>query len=761
VCSSDLATLIFLWANYHLRYNREFPNAENIYEIGCHQYYGDEIHTFFVASGPLSKTLDETFPEIKRNARMVSCNLNFKREDTEQFYSGYGSYIDSTIFTMLRMEFVRGNPATAFPSKTSLVISEKMAQRCFNDDDPIGKIMKMDETNFEVTGVYKNLNKNTSFTYEWMAPFQFYENIWSSDQWNTYWLNMYVEIVPNADVNAINQKLKPLVAEKTDGKSDSELFIYPVTQRHLYSFREGIEVSDYIKTVRLFLGIGALILLIACINFMNLATARSQKRTLEVGVRKAFGAKRFTLLNQFLGESGMVTAVALLIAVGLVLLCLPYFNGLLSMSLVFDFTDWNNWAGLLGIGVICSLLAGSYPAFYLSSFSPMTIFQKLKIKTAGSVVFIRKGLVVFQFAVSFVLICITLVIFLQIRHAGNREIGFDKENVVTYLISANIKQSYVAVQNELMASGIVENAGMCCHSLFEIWSNGGGWNWQGKSPEANPLISVTYCTPGLIETAKLTLEDGRDFTIGDAEKNLIIINRTLANIMGEEGRIGGRIRQGEGEENTLEIIGIVNNFVFNNVFQTTPEPLMLYYHPEGINYLYVRLKSNANTAESLEQIDRTLQKFSPNQQFNAVFMDDSFKRIFYGRFTEQKFSFLFAALAVFISCLGLFGLSSFSAEQRRKEIGIRKTLGATVGNLVGLLIRNFFVLIGISFIIAIPIAWYVTHRWLADFQYRIEESWLLFAVVGVLVIVIAALTVGVQSLRAAMANPVKVIQANN
>jgi hypothetical protein len=385
----------------------------------------------------------------------------------------------------------------------------------------------------------------------------------------------------------------------------------------------------------------------------------------------------------------------------------------------------------------------------------------LKIKTAGSVVWIRKGMVVFQFATSFVLICATLVIFLQIRHAGNRDMGIDKNNVVMYAVSDKIKQSHETVQNELMATGLVENVGMSASPLFQVWSSGGGWNWQGKDPEANPMLHISSVTNGFIETAKLTIEDGRSFTLRDDGTYNVIINRSLAELMGEAGFVGGRIWDRENPDDSYEIIGIVNNFVFNNVFNDKASPLIIFCEHEYVNFLHIRLRPNITTGESLEQISKVLQKFSRDEQFDAMFVDDSLKRIFRGRFTEQKLSFIFAALAVFISCLGLFGLSSFSAEQRRKEIGIRKTLGATVGNLVGLLIRNFFVLIGISFVIAIPIAWYVTHRWLADFQYRIEESWLLFAVVGALVIVIALLTVGVQSLRAAMADPVKVITANN
>ena len=759
------ATLIFLWANHLLRYNRDFPNAENIYQIHCNYRYGDKIYTNFSVAGPLSATLDESFPEVKRNARVANNNSqqSFKIENTEQFVSGRGSYADSTMFTMLRMEFVRGNPATAFVSKSSIVISETMAKRCFNDDDPIGKTLQTFDSNiFEVTGVFKDLNENCDFSYEWLIPFRVYEE-WQSDMddWGMHCMTMYVELDAHTNVNSLNQKLKPLAAEKSDGKNDDEYFVYPVTKTSLYDFQDGKEIPGYIVTIRLFLAIGAIILLIACINFMNLATARSQKRALEVGVRKTFGSGRLTLINQFMGEAGMITLAAMMSAVVLTLLCLPYFNQLVSMNLTFDFADWNNWIGLLVIGVVCSVVSGSYPSFYLSSFSPTKIFQKMKIKTAGSVVFVRKVLVIFQFATAFVLICATLVIFLQIRHGQNRDIGFDKENLVWYWVSEDIYQSFVPVRNELMASGVVENAGMSSDRLAEIWTGISGQEWQGKDPDDRVSIHYIAFSPDFVETAKLTIEEGRNFSSSDEGKNYILINRSLANLMGEAGCVGGRIIGANlDNENSYEIIGIVNDFVFNSIFRIKAQPLIINYNSyfgSSLRYLFVRLRPNVKTADALEQINNVLRQFNPNQQFDPVFMDDSLNRLFHGRFTEQKLSFLFAALAIFISCLGLFGLSSFSVEQRTKEIGIRKTLGASVLTLLKLLINNFMVLVGISFVIAIPVAWYVTDSWLSDFQYRIQGTWALFVAVGVLIIVIALLTVGVQALRAATKNPIKAI----
>ncbi len=757
--------LIFLWVEYQTGFNRELPNSKNLYKIGQNQQYGDEINTFFVACGPLSRTLDAEFPEIKRNTREGGDGTTtFVLEKENKAYSEYGQFMDATAFDMIGLQFVRGNKQTAFEPAFPIVISEKMAEKMFGKEDPLGKTLKTDDHLYEVTGVFKDLPKNISFSFDWLCPFRILENDYAAkgwvnkDSWRSNWQSCYVELLPGTDVNVLNKRLKNLQKEKTAGEGNAEYFVYQLNKLRLYGqFRDGKSTgSGYIRTVRLFAGIGLVILAIACINFMNLSTARSQKRATEVGVRKTFGAKRDWLIRFFLGESALLSILSLLISVGLIYLCLPAFNRLVNIDLQLNLLNPYQLFGLLGIGLICTFLAGSYPAFYLSSFSPINTLKKQKLSKGGSVVWISKGLVVTQFATAFILICTTFVIYLQIRHGQNREMGIKKDNLVTFATTPEIINSFNAVRNELLGTGFVESTALSSQSLINIWNNGGGLKWQGKDPDINPLISNVHATPGLIEAAGLKLTEGKD--LADNDSTYILVNQTLADIMGSEGRVGGRIGWSDDPNEQYEIKGIVNNFVFNDMYTEKYEPVIFYYYPGGANFIFTRLKEGVNQVEALAKIKTVLKNFSPNEAHEPTYMDDRFERMFAGQRTIGKLGGLFAGLAIFISCLGLFGLSAFSAEQRTKEIGIRKVLGATVWDILTLLGKSYMGLIGVSLVIGIPLAWYITNKYLNDYSYKITLGWSLFAGVAILVTLIAILTVSFQSLRAAMANPVKSIK---
>ncbi|GHT10204.1 ABC transporter permease [Bacteroidia bacterium] len=761
------AALIFLWVEYNFSFNKAIPHSENLYEFGQHQQFGDDTRTFFVAPGPMPEWIKNNIPEVKRVTRCGWGDMQrFVPENSTHIFSEKGEYLDESIFEMIGMTFVRGNVQTAFEPAFPIVISEKMAEKIFGREDPVGKSLQMAGQSFEVTGVYQNLPKNTRFQFEWVIPFrikaqELLDKGWAREgDWDSNWLSCYVEVEPRADIKAINKKMNQLLSEMKGAEIDNWAFIYQINRMRLYGeFIDGMETgSGYIRTVRLFFMIGLVILLIACINFMNLSTARSQKRALEVGVRKTFGTKRKALIKQFLMESALITAISLVLAVGLVYLCLPSFNELVSREL---FIRWSNpviIGGLLGIGVLCTFLAGSYPAFYLSSFSPMATLKKQKAVGNSSVVWIRKGLVVFQFTAAFILICATLVVFFQIRFVQKRDLGIVKENLVTFNATDDIKSSFSAVRNELLNTGYVESAALSSMTLLNINNNGWGYNWQGKEPEINLLISRVMVSSGLMDAAGLKLIDGVDFTIQDESEGgsaNVIINQTLAEIMKEEGKVDGYIQRGNFQ---MKIIGIVKDFVFNNVYKEKPEPVIFQVYLPQTEHLFVRLKSGVNPLEAIAKIKSTLQTFNSSESFEPTYMDDRFNAMFSGERLEGKLSALFAGLAIFISCLGLFGLSAFSAEQRTKEIGIRKVLGAGIGDILVQLGKSYMYLIGISFVIGLPVAWYITSNYLKDYAYRINLGWEIFAGAVLLVSLVALLTVSFQSLRAAMANPVKSIK---
>jgi ABC-type antimicrobial peptide transport system permease subunit len=766
------AALILLWVEYQFNYNRDIPKHAYIYKVGQVQRYGDVTHTFFVSPSPLFEALNSDFPDVRCNTRYSDNKKSFTKSDDDHTpLSMDGAYADSCLFGMLDMVFVEGTAHKVFESEHAIVISEKMAEALFGARSPVGETLKDEEgVTYAVTGVFKNFRRNNTFQNDWIIPFQLLENTTAErgyvnvKHWGSNWHSTFVELHPGVDVARLNEKLSGLAAAKTDGRVEAKFFVYPLDKLRLYGeFKDGLPTGGgYIRTVRLFFWIGCIILLIACINFMNLSTARSEKRALEVGVRKTFGSRRSRLVRQFIGEAGLITFIALLVAVALIYFCLPWFNTLFSYKLTFDFTNPYHCVGLLAIGALCTLLAGSYPAFYLSSFAPLDVLKKLR-KPGGSAAFIRKALVVLQFSVSFVLICATLVVFLQIRHAQRRPLGFVKENVMLFPVNTDIKQRTEAVRHELLQTGLIDNAGFSSHNVMQIWSNGGDYNWPGKAPDLNPLISIMFVTPGLLETVDIHVTEGETFTKTieewhDGMRMKVVINRTLANLMGEAGHVGTPIGQGSGDNYHLEVAGIVEDFVYNDIYAEKVRPLIMWNYDGYINYLLVKLREGANATEAQMKIKNILQTFSPNTSFDPLFMDDTFNRMFESERLVGRLAGLFSALAILISCLGLFGLSAFAAEQRTKEIGIRKVMGASIADILVLLGRNFMLLILIAVGIGLPVAWYVSATWLHDYEYKIMLGWGVFAATVLLISLIALLTVSAQSLRAATANPIKAIK---
>jgi ABC-type antimicrobial peptide transport system permease subunit len=682
-----------------------------------------------------------------------------------------GSYADSAIFSMLDIEFVRGNALTAFNAAYPVVITEEMATRFFGHENPIGQTLKKDNgQEFEVTAVVRNPQPNSNFTFSWLIPFRIYvkqitESGWQEAEttWDSNWMTDYVELEPAADVNRINSQIKDLLKQKRNNINDlTTLFLYPVEKLHLYGdFKDGLPTgSGYVRYVRLFFRIAVIILIIACINFMNLSTARSQKRIKEVGVRKTLGAKRFRLFRQFMVESGIITFIALMIAVVFVFLLLRPFNHLTDKNLTLGLSNPVHWFGLLCVGVVCTVVAGSYPALFLSSFPPMDVLRKLQTRIGNGVTRIRQGLVVFQFAVSLTLIICTAFIYINIQHTRNRSLGMNVEQVLIVEANKDIHNHYGALKQELLATGVVENLGLSNQRIIDIWNNGGSWRWQGKPENIDPLVSFARVNDGVLPTLDIKLNEGRNFELTDNGKNYAVINRVLADLMGDEGRIGGRLWQGSNananEDNTFTVIGIMDNFVLNNPFSTTIGPVAFWFAEDGSN-LFIRLKAG-NIQSSVQKIETVFKQIDPNHPFEYRFMDEQFEQKFISTLLVGKLAGLFALMAIFISCLGLFGLTAFSAEQRTHEIGIRKVLGASVLDIVDLLGRNFLLLLGISFVIAIPLGWWIMYRWLQNYEYRIGISWWVFAASGLLVALIALLTVSFQSIKAATADPIKAIK---
>ena len=760
------ASLILLWVEYQMNPNRSVPNREYLYSVVQNQYYGDDVRTFFVCSSGLFDAINDNLAGVKRATRYSDAiTLNFRIDEDHTSFNEWGAYADSSLFAMIDLPFVAGNQQTAFEPAYPLVISQKMAQKVFgNDDDPLGKTLYVKNQIYEVTGIFKDREENGNFRFEWLIPHRIFENelIARGQQekggWGNNWMQCFIETEPRADINAINQHLTAVFRERSGWNKRNEVFIYPIQQQRLYGeFEDGKPTGGgYIRTVWMFFAIGMAILLIACINFVNMNTARSQKRALEVGIRKTFGAKYLRLIGQFMGESAFVTIISLATAVILVLYALPLFNKLISLNLAIDVTNPYHSIGLLGVGLLCTLFSGIYPALYMSSFSPIHTLKKLKTKT-GNAGMIRKGLVVFQFTVSYVLICATAIIYLQIRHIQNRPLGMELKNLVMFQAPDEIRRNFTAVQEAIIHTGVASHAGLSSQQMINLWYNGGGYKWQGKAPDVNPFVSHVTISPGLIETTGIRFSEGEDFSWQYfGEKPEVIINRSFAEMMGDEGCIGGFVERGG---NTFQIVGIVENFVFNNYTAKNPGPVILFPQTSDAGRLMVRLKNGVRESDAIGVIQKALQQFAPGATFEVSYMDEIFNKGFGGQRFTGKLAGLFAALAVFLSCMGLFGLSAYAAEQRTKEIGIRKVLGASVWDIVYLLGRNFMQLLLIALVIGVPLAWYAGKMYLQNYDYRISIGWYTFVGAALLVFLIAMLTVSAQSFKAATANPVKAIKS--
>jgi len=748
------AGLIFLWVEDELTFNHYFANRANLYKVKDKQTYDGTTFTFDATPGPFAAGIKAEIPGIKNTARSTWGNSVLFSLNDKTLYE-QGLYVDSAFLKMFQLQFVKGSAAGAFEQLHSIVVSEKMANSFFGTTNVIGKTLKVDnKQDYVISGVIRDLPENVSFKFDWLASFKIYEdeNKWLQS-WGSNSVVTYVETEPKADVAAINKKLYGYIQTKMK-EGSARMSIYPMDRWRMYdSFDDtGKEKPGRIKYVNLFSLIAWIILIIACINFMNLSTARSEQRAKEVGVKKVLGAGKTKLIGQFIGESIFTSLLSALLALGIIYLALPAFNGLVEKQLSVNVSNPVHIIALLTIALVCGLVAGSYPAFYLSSFRPVYVLKGIKIKNSGSAGLIRKGLVVLQFSISVILIISTIIIYQQVSHVKDRDLGYNKNNLVYMYMQGHMKQHFDVIKNDLQSSGFVQNAAMSNNAVLQLGSNTGDFSWEGKDPSKQVLITVEGVSPGYVSTMGFQLKNGRDFyPEARIDSTNIIINESLAKIMNKKNAIGSILSDGG---TNYTVVGVVKDFVYNNMYAAA-SPLILYSDTSNCNVLSVRLKTGAQIPAALAKIETIIKSNNPGYPFDYSFVDDQFDKLFKTETLIGKLAGVFSILAIFISCLGLFGLAAYTAEKRTKEIGIRKVLGASVKGLAGLLSKEFVQLVAISCLIAFPVAWLMMDKWLDNYSYRVNITWVVFAVAGILALLIAILTVSFQAIRAAIANPVK------
>lgn len=750
--------LIILWVVDELNYDQFHEDSDQIFQVMEHRTYSGDIGTSTGTPGILAPALKENVPEFQYAATYTwDYELWFTKDDKSLKESG--RYARPDFLRILSLPLIHGKAEGLLESPKTVVISQDLAKRYFGDENPVGESITINrEVVHTITGVFENLPENSSFQFDFLLPF---EDWLKRNEWAREWGNdgprTIAKLYPNTDVDALNARIHDFIKERKEN-SNVDLFVYPFSDLYLYGqFEAGKVVGGRIDYVRLFSVVAIFILLIACINFMNLSTAKATRRAREVGIRKSMGAGKGSLIGQFIGESMIISFFSLLLSVVLVELCLPLFNDLMDKAIDINYAEPSLLLIFAGTALLTGFIAGSYPAFYLSSFEAVRTL-KGSLKSSGGEVFARKGLVVFQFTLSVVLIASTIMVYKQIQYTQTKNLGYNKENLLYFGVEGDIAESWDAFRARLLDMPDVTHVSRAAATFMGKISGTDELEWPGKDPETEVRFEAVRVDYGLIETLGFELADGRTFSEEyGADTPRIVINRAAADIMGSMGMEDpvGKLVTLWGEE--MEIIGLVKDFHFQNL-RYGIEPLIFLLAPQASWRAYVRVKSG-NIQNTLAQMERIYKQFNLDYPFDYHFMDEQYATLYRSEQRVGDLAKYFSIFAIIISCLGLFGLSAFTAEQRSKEIGVRKVLGASVQNLVVLLNKDFTKLVIIAICIAVPLSWWLMHQWLSGFAYQSGLDWWIFALSGVLAIVIAWLTVSWQSIKAALANPVESLRS--
>lgn len=771
--------LMLIFVIDELSYDRFHKKADRIYRVDSDIMFGGNHMVMAVGPDPMGPTLKRDFPQVEQYTRFRNYGGLQVRKGTENVEERNVIYADSTLFDVFDLQ-LNGNPKTALAEPNAVVITEKLAKKYFNTADAVGKTLVINNSeNFKVTGVIKNMPHQSHFSFDIYVSLSRAEesrqNSWLSNNFTTY-----VVLQKGTDPKKFEAQLNTFV-DKYVGPQAQEIMnidpksfkesgnwvrynLMPLTRIHLYSGKEAeLRANGNIQYVYIFSAIAVFILLIACVNFMNLSTARSSKRAKEVGVRKVLGSNRQNLVTQFLSESLLLATISLMIAMALAWLLLPFFNQLSGKQLSLNFFE-RPWLLplLLLMAIIVGLLAGSYPAFYLSSFKPILVL-KGKLTAGFKSGWLRSALVVFQFAISIFLIVGTVVIQGQLNYIRNKELGYNREQVLILENAYSLGNGVKTFRQELLNLPGVQNA-----SISGFLPTGGNRTDSPLFPNASMdqkhAVSMQnwWIDEAYIPTMDMKMAKGRNFSPQlPTDSSGVIINEAAAKLLGFTDPLNKPLYHISDLEKKVvrqyQIIGVVKDFNFNSLRQTV-SPLVFFLGDDR-GSITVRIKTD-NIKNLLGQIEEKWKAVVPSQPFNYTFMDDAFNNLYAAEQRVGIISLSFSVLAIFIACLGLFGLVTFAAEQRTKEIGIRKVLGATVANIVQLLSKDFMKLVLISAVVAFPLAWWVMHQWLQDFAYRIDIGWWVFAIAGLVAALIALATVSFQAVRAALTNPVKNLRSD-
>lgn len=759
-----VAMLIAFWIYDELSYNKFHKNYDRIAQVMQHQTFNGYKGTGAAIPIPLVGEMKSKYGSNFKYLVMASWQGDRILVAGDKKISIEGNFMDADIARMLSLKMIKGT-YDALKDPHSVLLSASTANAIFGNEDPVNKLMKISgNLDVKVTGVYEDLPNNTQFKdLHFIAPWDLYvssekwvQEARDQNQWGNNSFQLFAQVADKVDINKLNGTIKNIKQDRVpeeEKRFKAEIFLHPMADWHLRSnWDNGVKTGGLIQYVWLFGIVGIFVLLLACINFMNLSTARSEKRAREVGIRKAVGSARWQIIRQFFGESLFVVVIAFLGAAIIVNLLLPWFNQVTSKKMSFPFGQPLFWIMSLVFILLTGLLAGSYPAFYLSSFQPVKVLKgTFRVGRFASLP--RKILVVLQFTVSVALIIGTILVYKQIQHTKDRPLGYDNNGIVMIpMNSPDFYGKYDQLRNELKSKGIAAEITESSSPLTQIWSNNGGYNWQGKDPNLDAEFSTIWVTQEYGKTIGWQFTKGRDFSRDfSTDTSALVINEAALKFMNIKDPIGTVIENGQQK---YTIIGVVKDMLMESPYEPVRQALYFLDY-ERANWILVKLNPAKPVKTTLRELETVFKKHIPTAPFDYQFADEAFGEKFRSEERVSKLTAFFAILAVFISCLGLFGLASFVAEQRTKEIGIRKVVGASVFNLWSLLSKEFVILVIISCLIAIPVAYYYMHEWLQNYKYRTDITWYVFAAAIGGALLITLLTVSFQAVKAAIANPIK------
>ncbi|QMW06650.1 ABC transporter permease [Spirosoma foliorum] len=759
------SALIFLWIQSELTYDRFYTKTDRLFQVYNRDIFSGNAQVWGTTPKPLAPALKQDYPDIEDAIRFRPTGFLLTAGDKK--LNSEGAYADPSFLNLFDFSLLAGNREKVLSGNNGIVITKALAEKLFGTTDALGKVVQLDHKNsFSVTGILDDLPTNTqfsdvSFLLPWTA---FVTPSWDSDGWASN--NNYTFVLLKDKVNSdlVDEKIKRLTANHLKGVvedvTNRQIFLHPASQWHLYSKQENGQLTEgKIVTVRLFGIIAALILLIAAVNFINLSTARSEKRAKEVGVRKVAGAQKSALIFQFISESVLLTFLSGILALLLIVLCIPTFNDVTGKQLSLSFGSISFWGAALAFVLFTGLLAGSYPAFYLANFQPVKVMKGIS-QSVHAVFSPRKGLVIAQFTFAIVLIIATLVIKHQINYAQNRESGYDRNNLLFSYLSGDLPDHYGSLQQELIQRGAAVAVSKSLGPITTISSRQWGLSWPGSTKADKDIEFDRFAADAdFLKTTGTKLIAGREIDVRQypTDSSAVLLNETAVKTMHLKTPIGATVSF---DNRNWQVIGVVKDFIFASPYEAI-NPVLVH-GPKGsvpLSWTSIRLNPANTTAQNLELAEAVFKKYNPGYPFEYTFADESYKAKFADEQRTSLLTSLFTGLTIFISCLGLFGLAAYTAQQRTKEIGVRKVLGASIPSIIGLLTKDFIQLLVIAFVIGAPIGWYAMDQWLQDYNYRIAIGAGVFVLTLLSSLVIVMLTVSFQAIKAALVNPVRSLRS--